>query len=85
MTYDIKYNIIDGYTLDQCFTNSKELREYEEKEGLTKSQMEEYALTIPYSIAPQFIVTEWDEENRDEFGTPEYIQSMNLAEWIYEG
>jgi len=83
-TYDVDYNLIDGHTLDECFTNADELRKFTmPRKNLNLSQVNELLHEIPGSLWWQFLICEYDNSVIDAYGCPELIGSINLAEWVY--
>ena len=85
ITYDVDYNIIEGYTLEECFINAKQLRKYKmPRIDLTELQVNDLLHEIPGSLWNQFRITEYDNSEMDAYRCPEIIKSTNLAEWVYD-
>ena len=85
ITYDVDYNLIEGYTLEQCFNNSEELKKYEmPQNNLSVKQVNDLLHKISPSLWCQFRIAEFDDSQIDAYGCPELLNSMNLAEWVYE-
>lgn len=94
--YDIEFDILDGWTIDETFSNAKELEKLVcdlrkrhiinrwPIQKITDILVNIFAKSVKPSLWHQFSISEWDYDNLDGLGIPEYLGKRTLADWIYK-